>query len=178
MGMTDGYKNESGFGPGPKELTVLSVKFVKSQNTGTDGFEITYCVGSSYDHPVRKTLWYSKKLFNRFLTSWMIGLELNPFDLEQASKEGRGDEFLLAKFPGRHGVFQFVETDNVNEKTGRKYLEPKSKAEIDFDIWIKEQEAVKQASNDYSTGQRVHPAQVGGSDNLDRPADYPDDVPW
>ena len=138
MGMTDGYKNESGFGPGMKELTVLSVKFVQAKNTGTDGFEITYCVGNSLDHPVRKTLWQSK-LFNRFITSWLVGLELNPLDLEKAVKDGRGDQFLLERFPGRHGIFMFAETENINEKTGRPYLEPKSKAEVDFDEWIKEQ---------------------------------------
>ena len=170
MGMTDGYKNESGFGPGPKELTVLSVKFVVSQSKGTEGFEITYCVGNATDHPVRKTLWQSK-MFNRFLTSWMVGLEMNTLDLENAVKDGRGDDFLLAKFPGRHGVFQFVETDNVNEKTGRKYLEPKSKAEIDFDEWIKEQNGARQSSNE-------PPIDSYEKQAASKPVPFNDEVPW
>ena len=78
---------------------------------------------------------------------------------------------MLAKFPGRHGVFQFVETDNVNEKTGRKYLEPKSKAEIDFDIWIKEQNGGKQSSNEPPIGSYEKQA-------ASNPAPFIDDVPF
>ena len=148
MGLMDDYKNEGSFGEGAHELTVLSVKSVVSQSKGTPGLEITYCVGSSTDHPVRKTLWKSK-MFNRFVTSWVIGLELSPNDLEEACKNGEGDEWLARRMPGRHGVFQFRNTDNVNERTGRPYLEPKSKAEIDFDEWVKSQNnAPRQSSNE------------------------------
>jgi hypothetical protein len=170
MGMTDNYKNESSFGPGTHELTVLAVKYITGSNTGTQGLNITYCLGQSTDHPVNVTLWQSK-MFNRFLTSWIVGLELKPSDLEQACKNGEGDDWILSKIPGRHGVFEFVETEKVNPKNGKHYLEPKSKAEIEFDEWKKAQNGAPSKSNSgFSDGS--NPDDYSGSAPDDAPPNY------
>ena len=146
MGVTDNYTNETGFGPGPAELTILEVKFVTGKNTGTEGIELKYCRGESVDHPVNKTLWQGK-FFNKNLTSWILGLGLNPSDLAEASKAGRGDDWLLSKLPGRHGVFDFCPTDRINEKSGRPYLEPKCRAEVELAEWIASQNGVRPSQN-------------------------------
>ena len=138
MGVTDNYANEDSFGTGPHELTILSVAIVTGKNTGTQGVELKYCRGQSVNYPANKTLWQGK-FFNKFLTSWIVGLGLNPADLQEASKAGRGDDWLFAKLPGRHGIFEFVETDKKSEKTGKPFLEPKSKAETDLAEWIASQ---------------------------------------
>lgn len=138
MGVTDNYSNEDGFGPGPHELTILSVKAVTGKNTGTEGIQLEYCKGQATDHPLNKTIWQGK-FFNKFLTSWIIGLGLNPMDLQEESKRGRGDEWLFSKLPGRHGIFDFCETDKKSEKTGRFFLEPKCRSEVELAEWIASQ---------------------------------------
>ena len=57
------------------------------------------------------------------------------------------DDWLLSKLPGRHGIFDFCETDRINEKSGRPYLEPKCRAEVELAEWIASQGGVRPSQN-------------------------------
>ena len=154
------------------------MSFPTGTNTGTQGVGLKYCRGQSTDHPLNKTIWQGK-FFNKFLTSWIIGLGLNPMDLQEASKAGRGDEWLFSKLLGRHGVFDFCPTDKINEKTGKPYLEPKSKAEVDLAEWIASQNGTPTGSRvptaPEPAGYHNHPVDQDGNAV---PPDFPDDIPF
>ena len=136
MGLYDDYRNEGSFGKGPHKLTVFSFSQCTSKSAGTPGVEIEYFT-SSIDHKAKKWIW-KNKMFNRMLTSWIIQLGLDPNDLEQAARDHRAEEWLELNVPGRSGTFEFVETDKLNDK-GKPFLEPKCKAEVDLDEWIRSQ---------------------------------------
>ena len=147
MGLYDDYRNEGSFGKGPHKLTVFSFKQCVSKSAGTPGVEIEYFT-SSMEHKAKKWIW-KNKMFNRMLTSWLVQLGLNPDDLEQAARDRQADEWLERNVPGRSGTFEFVETDKLNDK-GKPFLEPRCKAEIDLDEWIKSQKgnAPRQSSSE------------------------------
>jgi hypothetical protein len=165
MGLSDGYRNEGSFGAGKHELTIVSVKEVSSSNTGTGGLEFTYRRGSSSEFTNRKTLWQSK-MFNRFLTSWITELGLKPVELERAVQAGKGDAWLFTEIDGASGIFDFCETDKVSEKTGKPFLEPKCKAEVEFDEW-------KASQNNEPKKQE----QQTSHDSCE-PPDFPDEIPF
>ena len=92
---------------------------------------------------------YQSKLFNRFLTSFVADCGFNPRELEEASRSGLGESWLIDNLRGRT-IDIFCAYGEPNQE-GKKYLEPVSTAERDFKKWIAEQNgnpSPRQSSNE------------------------------
>ena len=165
MGFGDNFEPDTGFGKGIHRLTVASVKFIKS-GSGKDGIELSYYLNSP-DKVTKKWL-YESKFFNRFLSGWITQLGLDPYELQQASREGYFKEWLMDNMPGKHGNFMFAETDKKNERTGKPFLEPKCEAEVNLDEYIASQNNSPRAP---SPSMPTAQSEQGGQQ-------FPDDVPW
>ncbi len=136
MGCMDDYRPDAGGGEGVKRLTVLEFNTVFAKNDKhTEGKQFIF-FRDDPEHKMYKTL-YSSKMFNRFMTGYVIALGLNPMDLELACKEGDGDGWLARNIPGRSGDFdcRYGEPNDA----GKRYLTPMVKAEIDFQEWLASQ---------------------------------------
>jgi len=140
----DDYKQDAGGGEGIRRLTVLEFNTVFAKNEKhTEGKQFIF-FRDDPEHKMYKTL-YTSKMFNRFLTGYVIALGLNPMDLETACKEGRGDEWLERNIPGRSGDFDCRYGEPNAE--GKKYLAPMVKAELDFQEWLASQNGNAPASS-------------------------------
>jgi len=126
------------FEEGTKRLTVESVEFVNSEKKGTEGIKVYFLFGVNGEYKMNKTFWESK-LLNRFLTSFISALSLDPKALAEASKAGRFREWIENKVPGRSGDFK-CEKGEPNAE-GKRYLSPLTQAEIDLREWQKSQNA-------------------------------------
>ena len=136
MGLMDEYTPDSGGGEGIKRLTVLEFKTVYSKEKGTEGKAFVFCKDQNHERKMYKTI-YASKMFNRFFTGYILALGLNPMELDQACKEGKGEEWLARYIPGRSGDFDCRYGEANRE--GKRYLEPFVKAEIDFKEWLESQ---------------------------------------
>lgn len=151
MAFGDNFEPDTGFGKGMHRLNTASIKFIKSQN-GKDGIEIEYYLNKP-DKTSKKWLW-DNKFFNRHLSGWIVQLGLDPYELQEATRAGMFKEWLLDNIPNRHGNFMFCETEKVNEKTGKPFLEPKCESEVNLDEYFAKQKlqygnlASRQSSNE------------------------------
>ena len=146
MGMMDGYTADAGGGEGVRTLTITGVEFITSKQKGTPGLKLTFSSGG--DHKMFKTM-YQGKMFNRFITSFVSDCGLKPRDLEEASKNGMGEAWLIDALRGLT-VDIYCMYGEPNDE-GKKHLEPVSTAERDFKKWIAEQNNAKPASRQASS---------------------------
>jgi hypothetical protein len=138
MSLMDGYKpDDGGSFTGIKRITLLSVEKV-SATSGREGLKMVFFKDSP-EHVMYKTL-YENKMFNRFLTGYVIALGLNPVDLANACKEGKGDDWIMRYLPGRSGDFD-CELGEPRQSDGKRFVTPFVQAEIDLANYKKEKEA-------------------------------------
>ena len=132
--MMDGFTAEMGGGEGVRSLTITIVEFITSKQKGTPGLKLTFSSGG--DHKMFKTM-YHGKMFNRFVTSFVSDCKLNPRDLEEASRNGYGESWLIDNLTGK-SIDIYCGYGEPNQE-GKKYLEPMSTAEKSFKDWIASQ---------------------------------------
>lgn len=133
MAFGDNFEPDTGFGKGMHRLNTVSIDFIKSRNN-VDGIEIVYYLNKP-DKTSKKWL-YDSKFFNRHLSGWVTQLGLDPYELQEAAKNGYFKEWLSDHIPNRHGNFMFSETEKINEKTGKPFLEPKCESEVNLDEYF------------------------------------------
>ena len=163
----DNYTSDSvgvAYEEGVKSLTVSKLNYVTSRSKGTEGISFELIINGNPEHKMYKTF-YESKLFNRFFTSFINALKLDPKELDEAAKVGRFREWIERKIPGRTGEFLCEKGEPNNE--GKRYLSPITQAEIDLRDWIKSQNSGHTSSGNFSDG---------SSPDSMTPPDFTDDI--
>jgi hypothetical protein len=170
----DNYTSDdmgAAFEEGKKLLTVEKIEFVTSTNKGTEGIKVHFLFGSNHEYKMNKTFWESK-LLNRFLTSFISALKLEPKELDAAAKVGRFREWLERYVPGRSGEFHCEKGEPNGE--GKRYLSPWTQAELDLREWQRSQ-GNSPTAPEPTAGNRFAD---GSSADDTTPPDFPDDIPF
>ena len=167
MGMMDGFTAETGFGKGMHKLTIKSVSF--ANYSGKEALILEYFTGDI--EKSNKKFLFEGKLFNRKLSGWITQLGLDPYGLQDACRERQYKEWLDLKVPGRSGTFMFTDSEKINEKTGKPYLEPKCDAELKIDEYFASQNGnqPKPASNE---------PPIDNYQGYEHNAPFPEDIPF
>jgi len=166
----DNYTSDdmgSAFSEGVKKLTVIELEHVTSSK-GTEGIKFTFCINGNEDHRMYKTF-YESKLFNRFFTSFLTALALDPKELNEAAKNGRFKQWVERYVPGRSGEFH-CEKGEPNAES-KRYLAPWTQAELDLRDWQRSQNGEKAPSGDNKFSD-------GSSPDSMTPPDFPSDIPF
>jgi hypothetical protein len=163
MGMMDSYAPEMGASEGTRELDIVGVEFVTSKNKGTEGIKFTFT--SDGEHKMYKTL-YQGKMFNRFLTSLVTDIGLDPKELGEASRNGFGEAWIKDNFQGKH-ISIWCGYGEPNAE-GKKYLTPMSTAEREFKAWIESQ----------NNSPRAPSPSVPSAQPAQGEQKFPDDIPF
>jgi len=158
----------SAYEEGVKKLTVLELEHVTSKNKGTEGIMFTFCINGNPEHKVKKTFWESKFL-NRFFTSFLTDLGLDPKELNDAAKNGRFKQWVERYVLGRSGEFHCEKGEPKAD--GKRFLIPWTQAELDLRDWQRSQNGEKAPSGDNKFSDRSSPDSM-------TPPDFPSDIPF